>query len=43
MNGYTGKGYPSLAEAMGAAGSHIWNNILVDGTWVYYDAQPQHS
>ena len=43
MNAYTGKGYPTLAAAMGAAGSHIWNNILVDGNWIYYDAQPQHS
>lgn len=43
MNAYTGKGYPTLAAAMGAAGTHIWNNVLVDGTWIYYDAQPQHS
>ena len=30
----------TLAET---AGGHTFVNILVDGTWIYYDAQPQHT
>lgn len=43
MNGMTGKGYETLTGAVSAADGHVWNNILVNGTWTYYDAQPLHS
>ena len=43
MNGMTGKGYDTLTGAVSAADGHVWNNILVNGTWTYYDAQPLHS
>ena len=42
MSSITGKGYETISEAVEASG-HMWNNILVDGTWISYDAQPQHS
>lgn len=42
MSSITGKGYETISGAVEASG-HMWNNILVDGIWIYYDAQPQHS
>lgn len=42
MSSITGKGYETISDAVEASG-HMWNNIFVDGTWIDYDAQPQHS
>ena len=46
--GYVSNGivFDSLAKAAGnyeATSSHIWSAIYLNGQWVWYDAQPQHS
>ena len=39
---YTQKIYDYLVEAYSAADGHIYNAIMLDGSWVGYDAQPPH-
>ena len=43
VNMTTDQVYDSMAEAMGAAGGHIFTVVKLDGQWVSYDAQPPHN
>ena len=42
VNMNTQKIYDYLVEAYSAADGHIYNVIMLDGSWVGYDAQPPH-
>ena len=43
VNMTTDQVYDSMADAMGAAGGHIFTVVKLDGQWVSYDAQPPHN
>ena len=42
INMYTQKIYDYLVDAVSAADGHIYNAVMLDGSWVGYDAQPPH-
>ena len=42
INMYTQKIYDYLTAAVSAADGHIYNAVMLDGSWVGYDAQPPH-
>ena len=43
VNMTTDEVYNSRADAMGAAGGHIFTVVKLNGQWVSYDAQPPHN
>ena len=43
VNMTTDQVYNFMAEAMGAAGGHIFTVVKLNGQWVSYDAQPPHN
>lgn len=40
VNANTGKIYDYLVDAVSASGGHVFNAVILNDNWVYYDAQP---
>ena len=40
VNSNTGKIYDYLVDAVSASGGHVFNAVILNDNWVYYDAQP---